>query len=356
MGTLDLYVDGFPHGTDEGYRMGCQSNGACPRDEDGLQSCKQAAIRLKSDWRYSLMVKQGASELEAARALGAPAAKVSPNVHAEPEPVAEERIVFDDERSVRPAPHVAFSPAQEKAAGPKPRPVRNPAETVVPLAPEALTDVAVDPDKPKFGKLALDDPAFPHGTVSGYSRGCRVKNYQCPGDENGQTCPAAANEYQAERKRIQKAAKALVAPPVEEVPAVAEPIEVELGENGSVSFVDAAYAATGPGPEVSALELITAERDELLAKLTAANDQTKLMSDSFDADSALIQAQRVEIEQLRGVVNYSYRWFVFQQDREWAVTLRDGSGALSGMFRMFDTREAAVSYALIHSGEVTQDA
>src|ERR1700712_2991941 len=111
MSTLDLYVEGFPHGTAAGYEQGCRSNGACPRDEDGIQTCQQASIRLKSDWKYSLMVKAGASELQAARALGA---KVLAHaaVFATPEPVAEEPIVFEGER---PAPHVAFSPAQEKA-------------------------------------------------------------------------------------------------------------------------------------------------------------------------------------------------------------------------------------------------
>lgn len=60
MSGADLYVDGFPHGTAQGYQQGCRGS-ACPAKVEFGQSCREASIRLASDWGYRKLVQRGAS-------------------------------------------------------------------------------------------------------------------------------------------------------------------------------------------------------------------------------------------------------------------------------------------------------
>lgn len=65
MGTTDLFVPGYPHGTVEGFDGGCRG-GACPAaDEHGL-SCKRAKTLSRSDIRYNRLVKAGRTPAEIA--------------------------------------------------------------------------------------------------------------------------------------------------------------------------------------------------------------------------------------------------------------------------------------------------
>lgn len=58
MSGADLFVDGFPHGTPEGYSQGCKS-GACPgKDEFGM-SCRMAWTAERSDRRYRRLADDG---------------------------------------------------------------------------------------------------------------------------------------------------------------------------------------------------------------------------------------------------------------------------------------------------------
>ncbi|MFF8187708.1 hypothetical protein ACF044_10670 [Microbacterium sp. NPDC016588] len=77
MGTTDLFVPGYPHGTVEGFDGGCRG-GACPAaDEHGL-SCKRAKTLSRSDIRYNRLVKAGRTPAEIAAIID----------HGEPEDTA----------------------------------------------------------------------------------------------------------------------------------------------------------------------------------------------------------------------------------------------------------------------------
>lgn len=60
MSGADLFVDGFPHGTTRGYELGCRGS-ACPAKVEFGQSCREANIRVASDWGYRKLVQWGAS-------------------------------------------------------------------------------------------------------------------------------------------------------------------------------------------------------------------------------------------------------------------------------------------------------
>lgn len=58
MTTLDtIAVAGFPHGTVEGFRLGCKSEGACPTGYG--QTCVRADRRRSSDWQYGKAFGKG---------------------------------------------------------------------------------------------------------------------------------------------------------------------------------------------------------------------------------------------------------------------------------------------------------
>lgn len=69
MSSADLFEDGFPHGTADGYDKGCRGAGCSAGIEHGL-SCKTAKIKSRSDFQYQKLVKTGASVAEIADALG----------------------------------------------------------------------------------------------------------------------------------------------------------------------------------------------------------------------------------------------------------------------------------------------
>lgn len=69
MSTTDLFVDGYPHGTPQGYDDGCRG-GACPTGVAYGLSCKIAKQKSSGDYQYQRLVKSGASIPSIAFALG----------------------------------------------------------------------------------------------------------------------------------------------------------------------------------------------------------------------------------------------------------------------------------------------
>lgn len=69
MSSSDLYVDGFPHGTAQGYDDGCRG-GACPTGVAYGLSCKVAKAKSRGDFQYQKLVRSGASIPAIAEALG----------------------------------------------------------------------------------------------------------------------------------------------------------------------------------------------------------------------------------------------------------------------------------------------
>jgi hypothetical protein len=69
MSSTDLFVDGYPHGTPQGYDDGCRG-GACPTGVAYGLSCKIAKQKSSGDYQYQRLVKSGASIPSIAYALG----------------------------------------------------------------------------------------------------------------------------------------------------------------------------------------------------------------------------------------------------------------------------------------------
>lgn len=96
MSSADLFEDGFPHGTADGYDKGCRGAACSAGIEHGL-SCKTAKMKSRSDFQYQKLVKSGAGVAEIADALGligtaAAAAKPKPKpkrAASKPDPVVE---------------------------------------------------------------------------------------------------------------------------------------------------------------------------------------------------------------------------------------------------------------------------
>lgn len=83
MSAADLFEDGFPHGTPQGYTDGCKS-AACPGKAEFGMSCRMAWQAERSDRRYRRLADEGAPPPVIALELGlvepeqlAPAAAVA---------------------------------------------------------------------------------------------------------------------------------------------------------------------------------------------------------------------------------------------------------------------------------------
>lgn len=58
MSSLDLFEDGYPHGTVQGYQDGCRGS-ACPGAVEYGMSCRRANELRAGDYRYNRLVKEG---------------------------------------------------------------------------------------------------------------------------------------------------------------------------------------------------------------------------------------------------------------------------------------------------------
>ena len=181
MSGLDIYEDGFPHSTKEGYVRGCKG-GSCPGIVDYGFSCRQAEVRYHGDYAFAKLVDAGKTpaeivEIERA-ALPAPAPKKAP---------AKRKLTASGDTPVTPSITVADS--VEPIPAPEP-------------APPALT-----PEDTVIGKNGHPIPLEVHGTTTGYHRGCREK--ACPGlrGEHQQTCRQAMSKYQVDYARRRKAVR-----------------------------------------------------------------------------------------------------------------------------------------------------
>jgi len=175
MSGLDIYEDGFPHSTKEGYARGCKG-GACPGIVDYGFSCRQAEVRYHGDYAFAKLVDAGKSPAE----------------------------IVEIERAAVPAPSPKKAPEKRKltASGDTPiTPTITVADSVEPIpAPEPAVPVLA-PEDTVLGKNGRPIAMEFHGTRSGYQRGCH--GTVCPGlkTERGKTCRRAAAEYQAELMR-----------------------------------------------------------------------------------------------------------------------------------------------------------
>lgn len=248
MSGADLFEDGFPHSTKEGYRAGCRGR-ACPGIEENGISCADAFARYQGDYGFRKKVDAGMSpsEIMAAEAV----------------PIAE---------------------------NPRPKPKVAPKPTVQPLSPEAEAAIesvpADDEAAPRFetfGKptsrpaVTKEIPLENHGTPKGYKAGCRLRD-KCPGVETvGKSCTQAVAEYQraatAARKRNQVAAAPA---PVVEPEVEAEALALEVGPLIGEALADAEAPQEQPSepqPELDESQEVAPSADELLARIAELEGQ-----------------------------------------------------------------------------------
>lgn len=233
MSGADLFEDGFPHSTKEGYRAGCRGR-ACPGVAENGISCAEAYSRYQGDYGFKKRVDAGMSASEI---------------------VAEEKTFA------------------------KPRPVKKP--TVKPLSVEAAAAVELVEAVPAEVELPAEpEPAGrevayeKHGTPKGYFNGCRLRD-SCPGIERvGKSCTQAVVDYQREMKenRRRRASEAVDAAR-EDVESPREPESEEDEVTLTVGETDAEFVAGVELGEAAPEEVASGSVDELLVDLERAESR-----------------------------------------------------------------------------------
>jgi|GEM_PF-4431493 len=264
MSGADLFEDGFPHSTPEGYRMGCRGR-ACPGLAENGITCADATSRYHGDYGFRKKVDAGMS----------------------------------------PAEIVAAEKAEVKAV-PKPKPA---AKLVVePLSDEALlaaeaVDVEEVPESPEVPGASV--PYEKHGTPKGYYSGCRLKG-ACPGVERaGKSCNQAILDYQHERKAIKARradANAAARDALEDRRAEAQVDSEPDGKLDEVSLSvgesDAEFAA-GVARGVGSPSGDTLSVDELVSEVERLRVENARLLKLTGEETDTILALRAEIERLQ---------------------------------------------------------
>ncbi|WP_291053661.1 hypothetical protein [Herbiconiux sp.] len=156
---MDLYEDGFPHGTKAGYERGCKG-GACPNAFEGLTICRDAFMRYNRDYAYRKAVDAGET----------PPPEFPAKAAASKAPRGEVRVFAEPTVTV--------------------------ADSVEPL-PEAA------PAK----RVRTSSDAVVHPSNAMYQRGCRKDN-ECPSFlEGGLSCRQASVAYKRGLVEAKRAAQ-----------------------------------------------------------------------------------------------------------------------------------------------------
>lgn len=268
MSSADLFEDGFPHGTKEGYDRGCRGHGSCPGVLDFGRSCNQASMSYAGDYTYKQRVDAGMGPAEIAeleRAAGVKPAKA---------PMATTSV----------------TPATVTVA-----------DSETPLG-DLAEPVAVEKPKPAARVSGLTPEK--HGTMAGYSAGCRLKD-QCPGIERtGVSCTQAVSAYQRELKLKKAAEKAAVRPQVAaEVPAEAEPVVPEIASEAVAEpAVEAVPVDSGTRVRAEGLLTELADAKDEIARLTVYLDEARQWGRGLESHSqmvnGLLQETRAELAQV----------------------------------------------------------
>lgn len=121
MSSADLFEDGFPHGTVQGYLNGCRGS-ACPAGVEHGLSCKRAKQLDAGDYRYKRLTREGKTPSEIAAALAE-----KPHHTDKPAPDRQARHLAGLDREFRDTPVVNTSapfterPPEETPAMPTPK-------------------------------------------------------------------------------------------------------------------------------------------------------------------------------------------------------------------------------------------
>lgn len=166
MSTMDLFEDGFPHSTREGYERGCRGSACLGKLEHGF-SCSEAAVRYAGDYGYRKRVEAGMTPAEIAEADAVERSAAAPA------PKAKRKAAPVVEAAADPVGRALVAAAVEQAEAER---------------GEVRDEVAAAPKR-------RATPEIVHGTNAGYQRGCR-RDEDCPGDVDGLTCRGAYRAYQ----------------------------------------------------------------------------------------------------------------------------------------------------------------
>lgn len=170
MNETKLAAAAFPHGTPEGYALGCRGVLSCAFHGTPIRTCVEASRMFAGDWTYRRRVQAGMTP-EAIHA-----AEQEDAGRATPDPIF---------RQQRPTPTPVFSDAQEGRA--RKRAEAAAAGTPAPARPE--------PAAPNRG--GRKPTPIRHGTNQGYAKGCH-KDSPCP---ESPTCTEVHAERMRERLR-----------------------------------------------------------------------------------------------------------------------------------------------------------
>lgn len=265
MSSADLFEDGFPHGTKEGFDKGCRGHGSCPGVLDFGRSCSQASMSYAGDYTYKKRVDGGLSpariaELE--RLDGVKPAK-SPTKTTE---ISQATVTVAD--SVEPLGDLA-----------EPEPIDD----------RAVLDTlstAMSQGPAEAGGIPLEK----HGTTAGYFAGCRMRD-ECPAKKTtGVSCANAVAAKQREAK-ARKAAESGAVRPQEavQVPVEAEPAESEIVSEAVAELVVEAVPAES-GTRVRAEGLLTelADAKEQIERLRTQRDEARQWGAGMESNSTML--------------------------------------------------------------------
>lgn len=240
MSTWDLFEDGFPHGTADGYRKGCRG-GACPAGIEHGLACRVAYQKAAGDYQYGRLVAAGHTPAEIAAELGiGPTTHEAPTRHAAVPAHLEEEPIMN-----APAPTATVTkptPATVAAAAKKPR-----------KSPEGPSQSAV-----REWAHANGVDVNPRGAV----RRDVVDQYLA-----AQNTPRAAAEETPDSPDGTEAAPDETPEPVDETPTDLEEPE-QYGKEDSVTKWAEALTATVPATHY-AVHTATDDIAEQLAQLNA---------------------------------------------------------------------------------------
>ena len=130
MSSLDLFEDGYPHGTVQGYQDGCRGS-ACPGTVEYGMSCRRANELRAGDYRYNRLVAEGKTPTQIAAIIDntgpdaqQPTPTPTPTKRSPKQPPAED-IGTPAEKSPTPEPDTTASSPKVRRGVPVPDSVRN---------------------------------------------------------------------------------------------------------------------------------------------------------------------------------------------------------------------------------------
>lgn len=191
--TEDIQAAGFPHGSKDGYELGCRG-GVCVGVEAFGLSCRDAKIRYSGDYVYLRRVQSGMTPAEIVAAEEADVAAARANVLA-----ARLAVRAETRNATRRAARAVTSREPKLTPVPKPKAEKTPSAVKAPKAANATKPERVARE-PKVKQPKADHEPV-HGTIHGYVRGCKADSV-CPNVEaGGPSCTEAKRTYFREYRR-----------------------------------------------------------------------------------------------------------------------------------------------------------